>query len=99
MPFVFLLISCKNHKIEELYGSWTSENIELDLREDKSMQCRLGVSEISGRFRTFGNSIELINSEEKSVGRIGIKSLKNDTLVIDLIQMSSNTFTLVRKKS
>jgi lipopolysaccharide export LptBFGC system permease protein LptF len=93
-----LLFSCKNYKTEELFGSWTSDKMDLVLNKDKTMNCRIGGNEFSGRFKTFGNSMELINSEEKVIGSVSIKSLKNDTLILNLIKIQSNLITLVRKK-
>ena len=96
---ILLLTSCNNYKIEELYGSWTSDKMDLTLNKDKSMLCRLGPEEIKGRYNTFGNSLELIGPDNEVIGSVAIKSLKNDTLTLDLIQFSSNLITLVRKKA
>ena len=94
---LLLFAACNNYKTDDLYGSWTSEKVDLTFNKDKTMQCRLGPSEFSGRYRLFGNSVELINSDEKVIGSIAIKSLKNDSLVVDILQFSSNLYTLVRK--
>lgn len=99
LVIVLQLIACKNYKTEELYGSWTSDQMDITLNEDKTMNCRLGPEIIKGRYNTFGNSLELINSDNKVIGSLAIKSLKNDTLLLDLIQFKSNLITLVREKS
>lgn len=83
--------------MEELYGTWTSNDIEFTFNEDKTMNCRLGALNEKGRYRPFGNTLEIINTEEKVLTRVTIKSLKNDSLIIDLPNFSSNIYTLVRK--
>jgi len=96
---VILVTACNNYKAEELYGVWTSDKMDLTLNKDKSMICRLGPEEFKGRYNTFGNSLELIGPDNKVIGSVAINSLKNDTLVLDLIQFKSNLITLVRKKA
>ena len=105
MKKLFLLLTlifftaCNNYKIEDLYGTWVFENIELRFNKDKTMERRVGAEEIKGRYNTFGNSLELIGPDNKVIGSVAIKSLKNDTLVLDLIQFKSTAITFTRKKA
>ncbi len=96
--FITLLSSCNNFEMKDLYGSWSSENIEFTFNEDKTMACRIGSLNEKGRFRPFGNTIELVNAEEKVLTRITIKSLKDDQLIIDLPNIGSKIYTLKRVK-
>ncbi len=96
---LILFTACNNYKIEDLYGTWVFDNIELRFNKDKTMERRVGAEEIKGRYNTFGNSLELIGPDNKVIGSVAIKSLKNDTLVLDLIQFKSTAITFTRKKA
>jgi hypothetical protein len=98
IPLFFCLVACNNYKIEDLYGTWSSEKLAFTFNKDKTMQYLQAGVEQNGRYRIFGNSIELINSEDKVIGTLAIKSLRNDSLVVDMLSISSNLQTLVRKK-
>lgn len=86
--------------MKDLYGSWNADKISFTFNEDKSMSWKLGAMEGEGRFRPFGNTLEVINKENKVViPRISIKSLKGDTLMIDMPSMgTSREIVLVRAK-
>lgn len=105
MKKVFLLLTviffsaCNNYKIEDLYGTWVFDNIELTFNKDKTMERRIGAEEIKGRYNTFGNSLELIGPDNKVIGSVAIKSLINDTLILDLIHFKSTPITFTRKKT
>lgn len=96
-----LLFSCgNNYEMKDLYGSWNAEKVNFTFNEDKSMSWKLGALEGEGRFRPFGNTLEVINKENKVViPRISIRSLKGDTLKIDMPSMgTSREIVLVRAK-
>jgi hypothetical protein len=96
-----LLFSCgNNYEMKDLYGNWNTDKISFTFNEDKSMSWKLGALEGEGRFRPFGNTLEVINKENKVViPRISIRSLKGDTLKIDMPSMgTSREIVLVRAK-
>ena len=94
-----LFSSCSNFKMEELYGSWTSETINITFNKDNTIEYNFGQIADKGTYRALGNAIEVINSENKVFTRITIKSLVNDELTIDLpIMGASSVRKLSRKK-
>lgn len=95
---LLLFSACSNFKLEELYGSWTSKDIDFTFNEDKTMKVRLGSMNDTGRYRPFGNTLEIIGSDDKVITRVTVKSLKNDSLTIDLPNIESNVRVLTRKK-
>jgi hypothetical protein len=99
--FSFLFFSCsKNFEMKDLYGSWNADKVIFTFNEDKSMSWKLGAMEGEGSFRPFGNTLEVINKENKVViPRISIRSLKGDTLKIDMPSMgTTREIVLVRVK-
>lgn len=96
--FLFSLSACSNYETKDLYGTWNSPEVGFVFNEDKTMDVRIGAMTDKGRYRPFGNTLELVNSENKVLTRVTIKSLKNDSLVIDMPNIGSRIFTLTRMK-
>lgn len=95
---VCLLSSCMNFKQEELIGTWTSEQLDFSFHEDKTLEFRMGVLKDSGKYRPFGNSIEIIGSNNKVVTRLSVVSLEGNELVLDLPRFESRKYTLTRSE-
>lgn len=99
MLTLFLFSSCSNFKMEELYGTWSDETIEITFNPDKTINYSFGQIKDNGKYRPLGNAIEVINSEEKVFTRITVKSLVKDELTIDLPMLgASRVKKLTRKK-
>ena len=99
--FTILLFSfsaCSNFEMDDLYGSWSSKDIDFTFNEDKTMKVRLGSITDSGRYRPFGNTLELVGSNNKVITRLTIMSLKNDSLTIDIPNIESKVRVLTRIK-
>jgi len=92
-----LLVACMNYVEEELLGTWHCKEFDFTFKEDMTMSWRRGTVTQTGSYRPFGNSIELIGEDNKVLTRVTIKSLKDDSLIIDLPAISSRVFTLTRQ--
>lgn len=95
---LFIFSSCKNYNESELLGLWQNENMSLFLEKDKSMYLRMGAYTITGRYRLFSNMMEIIDDQDKVVGRLSIVRLRKDSLDIDLQIGRAKNMTLLRAK-
>lgn len=93
------LTACSTYETKDLYGTWHCEEFDFTFKEDKSMSLRRGDVKESGRFRSFGNALELIGQDELVITRITINYIKGDSMKIDMpLAGSSRYFVLSRVK-
>jgi len=58
----------------------------------------MGAYIITGRYRLFSNMLEIIDDQDKVVGRLSIVQLRKDSLDIDLQIGRAKKMTLLRAK-
>lgn len=97
--FLALMTACSTYESKDLYGTWHCEEFDFTFNEDKSMSLRRGDIKESGRYKPFGNAIELIGENELVITRVTINYIKGDSMKIDMpVGGSSRHFLLTRVK-
>jgi hypothetical protein len=94
---LLLLTACSTYESKDLYGTWHCEEFDFTFGEDKSMSLRRGDIKESGRYKPFGNAIELIGENELVITRVTINYIKGDSMKIDMpVGGSSRHFVLTK---
>ena len=93
------LSACSTYESKDLYGTWHCEEFDFTFNEDKTMSLRRGDVKENGRYKPFGNAMELIGENELVITRVTINYIKGDSMKINMpLGGSSRYFVLSRVK-
>lgn len=94
---MFMLIACSTIEEKELYGKWEGEGLLIQLNEDKTAVFGNGLAVVNATFNKFGNTIELINENNKVVFNMRLKEVKDGKLYINIPSLGTDAIKELKK--
>ena len=86
----FTFMACSTVEESALHGRWEGDALKIQLNPDKTAIFFNGMAEVKCTYHKFGNTIELINENNKVIFNMRIQELKEDKLYINLHSMGAD---------
>jgi len=94
-----LLAACSNFEKKDLYGHWATQDMGFVFNADNTFDMQIGTIRETGTFRTFGNTVELIDKKGYVAFTMMIKSLKNNELTINMIHLGADNIYVLQRQN